>query len=191
MVFPFIKTPSTSKIYTLSLHDALPISSSRKLRACASSSSQWCRMSYAARCMRSEEHTSELQSHSEIVWRLLLEKKEVIRQNLPPVRHQVVAYDYGIKENILRRLRQNGFSVTVVPAATTAEAVLALNPDGVFLSNGPGDPAALPYAHEALRGLLGKKPIFGICLGHQVLGLAVGGKTFKLKFGHRGGNQPV
>jgi carbamoyl-phosphate synthase small subunit len=116
---------------------------------------------------------------------------EVIRQNLPAVRHRVVAYDYGIKENILRRLRQNGFSVTVVPAATTADEVLALNPDGIFLSNGPGDPSALPYAHESLRGLMGKKPIFGICLGHQVLGLAVGGKTFKLKFGHRGGNQPV
>jgi carbamoyl-phosphate synthase small subunit len=116
---------------------------------------------------------------------------EVIRQDLPSVRHRVVAYDYGIKENILRRLRQNGFSVTVVPAATTADEVLALNPDGVFLSNGPGDPSALPYAYEALRGLMGKKPIFGICLGHQVLGLAVGGKTFKLKFGHRGGNQPV
>jgi carbamoyl-phosphate synthase small subunit len=116
---------------------------------------------------------------------------EVIRQPLPPVRHRVVAYDYGIKENILRRLRQNGFGVTVVPATATADEVLALNPDGVFLSNGPGDPSALPYAHEALRGLMGKKPIFGICLGHQVLGLAVGGKTFKLKFGHRGGNQPV
>ena len=116
---------------------------------------------------------------------------EVIRQNLPPVRHRIVAYDYGIKENILRRLRQNGFSVTVVPAATTADEVLALDPDGVFLSNGPGDPSVLHYAYEALRGLLGKKPIFGICLGHQVLGLAVGGKTFKLKFGHRGGNQPV
>ena len=108
-----------------------------------------------------------------------------------PSRYRIVAYDYGIKENILRRLRQNGFSVTVVPAATTADEVLALNPDGVFLSNGPGDPSALPYAHESLRGLMGKKPIFGICLGHQVLGLAVGGKTFKLKFGHRGGNQPV
>ncbi len=116
---------------------------------------------------------------------------EVIRQTLPPVRHRVVAYDYGIKENILRRLRQNGFAITVVPATATADEVLALNPDGVFLSNGPGDPSALPYAHEALRGLMGKKPIFGICLGHQVLGLAVGGKTFKLKFGHRGGNQPV
>ncbi|HEY2615029.1 MAG TPA: glutamine-hydrolyzing carbamoyl-phosphate synthase small subunit [Chthoniobacterales bacterium] len=116
---------------------------------------------------------------------------EVIRQKLPPVRRRIVAFDYGIKENILRRLRQNGFAVTVVPAATTADEVLALNPDGVFLSNGPGDPSVLDYAHESLRGLMGKKPIFGICLGHQVLGYAVGGKTFKLKFGHRGGNQPV
>jgi carbamoyl-phosphate synthase small subunit len=116
---------------------------------------------------------------------------EVIRQALPPVRYRVVAYDYGIKENILRRLRQNGFAVTVVPASATADEVLARNPDGIFLSNGPGDPSALQYAHESLRDLMGKKPIFGICLGHQVLGLAVGGKTFKLKFGHRGGNQPV
>jgi carbamoyl-phosphate synthase small subunit len=116
---------------------------------------------------------------------------EVVRQALPRVRHRVVAYDYGIKENILRRLRQNGFAVTVVPAATAADEVLALNPDGIFLSNGPGDPSAVPYAHESLRALLGKKPIFGICLGHQILGFAVGGRTFKLKFGHRGGNQPV
>jgi len=116
---------------------------------------------------------------------------EITRQSLPPVRHRIVAYDYGIKENILRRLRQNGFGVTVVPAATTADEVLALAPDGIFLSNGPGDPSVLQYAHESLRGLMGKKPIFGICLGHQVLGFAVGGKTFKLKFGHRGGNQPV
>jgi len=114
-----------------------------------------------------------------------------VRHPLPPVRHRVVAYDFGIKENILRRLRQNGFGVTVVPAATSAEEVLALNPDGIFLSNGPGDPEAVPYAHESLRGLIGKKPIFGICLGHQILGFAVGGRTFKLKFGHRGGNQPV
>ncbi len=116
---------------------------------------------------------------------------EVVEQTLPPVRHRIVAYDYGIKENILRRLRQNGFGVTVVPAFASAAEVLALDPDGVFLSNGPGDPSALNYAHEAVRGLIGKKPIFGICLGHQVLGFAVGGKTFKLKFGHRGGNQPV
>jgi carbamoyl-phosphate synthase small subunit len=110
---------------------------------------------------------------------------------LPPIRYRVVAYDYGIKENILRQLRRHGFGVTVVPAATSATEVLAMNPDGVFLSNGPGDPAALGYAHEAMRGLIGKKPIFGICLGHQVLGFAFGGRTFKLKFGHRGGNQPV
>lgn len=113
------------------------------------------------------------------------------RRTVPPIRSHVVAYDYGLKENILRRLRQNGFAVTVVPAATTAAEVLALQPDGVFLSNGPGDPAALGYIHEAVRGLIGQKPIFGICLGHQVLGYAFGGRTFKLKFGHRGGNQPV
>ncbi len=110
---------------------------------------------------------------------------------LPPVRFRVVAFDYGMKRNILRLLRQKGFGVTVVPAATSAEEVLRLNPDGVFLSNGPGDPSALPYAHKAVRGLMEKKPIFGICLGHQVLGFAFGGSTFKLKFGHRGGNQPV
>jgi len=113
------------------------------------------------------------------------------KRALPPIRFRIAAYDYGIKENILRLLRQKGFSVTVVPASTTAGEVLALNPDGIFLSNGPGDPAALPYAHEAVRDLMGKRPIFGICLGHQVLGFAFGGSTFKLKFGHRGANQPV
>lgn len=116
---------------------------------------------------------------------------EVRNAALPSIRHQIVAYDYGMKENILRRLRQAGFGVTVVPASTSAADVLALKPDGVFLSNGPGDPAALHYAHDAVRGLMGKTPIFGICLGHQVLGYAFGGRTFKLKFGHRGGNQPV
>ena len=116
---------------------------------------------------------------------------ERTKRKLPPVRFRVVAYDYGLKENILRRLRQNGFSVTVVPAATSAKDALAFNPDGIFLSNGPGDPSALPYAHQAVHDLMGKKPIFGICLGHQVLGYAFGGRTFKLKFGHRGGNQPV
>jgi carbamoyl-phosphate synthase small subunit len=117
--------------------------------------------------------------------------EEVQRQALPAIRHQIVAYDFGMKENILRRLRQTGFGVTVVPAKTSADEVLALKPDGVFLSNGPGDPAALGYAHDAVHGLMGKTPIFGICLGHQVLGYAFGGRTFKLKFGHRGGNQPV
>ena len=114
-----------------------------------------------------------------------------IKPILPPARFRIVAYDYGIKENILRLLRQKGFRVTVVPAITTAEEVLALNPDGIFLSNGPGDPAVLAYAHKATRDLMGKKAIFGICLGHQILGFAFGGSTYKLKFGHHGANQPV
>jgi carbamoyl-phosphate synthase small subunit len=103
----------------------------------------------------------------------------------------VVAYDFGIKYNILRNLVEAGCRLRVVPAATAAEDVLALNPDGIFLSNGPGDPDAVPYAKENVRKLIGKKPIFGICLGHQIMGLALGGKTYKLKFGHHGGNQPV
>ena len=106
-------------------------------------------------------------------------------------RFHVVAYDFGIKRNILRLLAAQGCRVTVVPATASAEAVLALKPDGVFLSNGPGDPAACGYAITAVRQLLGQKPIFGICLGHQILGLALGADTYKLKFGHRGGNQPV
>jgi carbamoyl-phosphate synthase small subunit len=104
---------------------------------------------------------------------------------------RVVAYDFGIKRNILRRLSAYGCSVTVVPADTPAEAVLAMDPDGIFLSNGPGDPSAVTVAIRNVRALLGKKPVFGICLGHQILALALGGRTFKLKFGHRGGNHPV
>ena len=103
----------------------------------------------------------------------------------------VVAYDFGIKRNILRRLVQVGARVTVVPALTPAEDVLSLNPDGIFLSNGPGDPEPLQFQAQQVRKLIGKKPIFGICLGHQILGLALGGKTYKLKFGHRGANHPV
>jgi len=107
------------------------------------------------------------------------------------VQYHVVAYDFGIKRNILRQLARRDCRVTVVPAKTPADEVLAMNPDGVFLSNGPGDPAAVSYAIENVRQLLGKKPIFGICLGHQILALALGASTYKLKFGHRGGNQPV
>src|SRR2546421_10764638 len=103
----------------------------------------------------------------------------------------VVAYDFGIKSHILRNLTRCGARVTVVPSTTSAEDVLSLKPDGVFLSNGPGDPEPLEYAIKNVRHLLGKKPVFGICLGHQIMGLALGGKTYKLKFGHHGGNHPV
>jgi len=116
------------------------------------------------------------------------------RENLPRREGRifhVVAYDYGMKRNILELLWAEGFDVTVVPATTSARAVMALQPDGIFCSNGPGDPGAVSYAIETLRELVGQRPIFGICLGHQILGLALGAKRFKLKFGHRGANHPV
>ncbi len=114
-----------------------------------------------------------------------------IAAELPPDAPHVVALDYGMKWNIARQLRSVGCRVTVLPGTATAEEVLAHRPDGVLLSNGPGDPAPLVYAHKTIFELLGKKPIFGICLGHQLLALACGAKTYKLKFGHRGANQPV
>ena len=103
----------------------------------------------------------------------------------------VVAYDLGIKRNILRNLAQSGCEVRVVPASTSAESVLAMKPDGIFLSNGPGDPEGVPYMADSIKRLAGEAPIFGICLGHQILSLALGGQTYKLRFGHHGGNQPV
>lgn len=109
----------------------------------------------------------------------------------PKALYNVVAFDYGIKENILRLLVSHGCNVTVVPASMSAKEVLKRKPDGVFLSNGPGDPAAVTYAIDTVKALLGRVPIFGICLGHQILTLALGGKTYKLKFGHRGANHPV
>ncbi len=107
----------------------------------------------------------------------------------PPL--HVVAYDFGIKQNILRMLGREGCNVTVVPAETSAADVLSLKPDGVFLSNGPGDPEPVDYAVRAIRDMMGRVPVFGICLGHQLCGLALGGRTYKLKFGHHGGNHPV
>ena len=110
---------------------------------------------------------------------------------LPEAKYKVVAIDLGLKYNQLRMLRQAGFEVEVVPATTSAADILALNPDGLFLTNGPGDPASLDYIHKEIKELITKLPTFGICLGNQLLAHAYGGKTFKLKFGHRGGNQPV
>jgi len=131
---------------------------------------------------------------TESVWSL----DETLKSPQPPFTKggrggilRVIAYDFGIKQNILRNLVHSGFDVTVVPAHTPARDVLAKKPDGVFLSNGPGDPAAVKYGIENVSQILGKVPVFGICLGHQIMGLALGAKSYKLKFGHRGGNQPV
>ena len=106
-------------------------------------------------------------------------------------KYKIVALDFGLKYNQLRLLQERGCQIQVVPASTSSDDILAMNPDGIFLTNGPGDPAGVPGVVDTVRNLLGKKPIFGICLGHQILGLAYGGNTYKLKFGHRGSNQPV
>lgn len=126
-------------------------------------------------------------------WTELLWKREAGYPKLKEKRagYKVAAYDFGIKRNILRNLAEAGCDVVVVPASTPAEKVLEMNPDGIFLSNGPGDPDAVKYARENVAKLIGERPIFGICLGHQILSLALGGRTYKLKFGHRGANQPV
>jgi carbamoyl-phosphate synthase small subunit len=122
---------------------------------------------------------------------LPFEKADAAAQKSSHKRYRVVAYDYGIKQNILRLLVDGHCDVTVVPAKTSAEDVLALKPDGVFLSNGPGDPEPITYAVDNIRKLMGRVPVFGICLGHQLCGLALGGRTYKLKFGHHGSNHPV
>jgi carbamoyl-phosphate synthase small subunit len=116
---------------------------------------------------------------------------EAGRGQAPSPRFHVVAYDWGLKRAMLRLLAEQGCRITVVPSRTSAAEALALAPDGIFLTNGPGDPAAVAGARETVAALLGKVPVFGICLGHQILSLAVGARTYKLKFGHRGGNQPV
>jgi carbamoyl-phosphate synthase small subunit len=119
------------------------------------------------------------------------DKKTYLKTTALSLYRTVVVYDFGVKFNILRNLVDAGFNVSVVPAQTPAEAVLEMYPDGILLSNGPGDPETVKYGIENTKKLIGKKPIFGICLGHQILGLAMGGRTYKLKFGHHGGNHPV
>jgi len=148
----------------------------------------------AARPMEGRDLATEVSAPEPYTWEPRSWSPKDVARDMSTADVHVVVVDYGVKHNILRRLRDEGAKVTVVPAQTTAEAILALGPDGVLLSNGPGDPAALEGPIAQLRSLLERAPslpIFGICLGHQVLALALGGRTYKLKFGHHGGNHPI
>ena len=138
-----------------------------------------------------EVTTKKIYSWKDSVWKWQLSPPHPPLTKGGPGGGKVVVYDFGVKLTILRNLVDAGFDVTVAPAQTSAEEVLEMKPDGIVLSNGPGDPETVTYAVENTKKLMGKKPIFGICLGHQILGLAMGGKTYKLKFGHHGGNHPV
>lgn len=147
----------------------------------------------SAPCMAGQNLVNGVSTPQRYQWTEGVDPVSVSEKRVTPEERQfhVVAYDFGIKRNILRHLVEIGSRVTVVPAATSAEDILSLKPDGVFLSNGPGDPEVLDAQSAEIKKLIGKAPIFGICLGHQILGLALGGKTFKLKFGHHGANHPV
>ena len=150
------------------------------------------RKAKAAKPMEGTDFAKEVTASAAYEWSEGLWQAPGQAKPLPPIKHHVVAVDYGIKRGILRHLRSAGCHVTVVPAHTSAKDVLKLKPTGVFLSNGPGDPAPLDYAIDAVKEIVASKtPLFGICLGHQILGLALGGKTYKLKFGHHGANHPV
>jgi carbamoyl-phosphate synthase small subunit len=151
------------------------------------------RIARSAPPMTGQNLISKVSTQNRYEWTRGLEAVSVWHklESLEEAHFHVVAYDFGIKRNILRHLVQIGSHVTVVPASTTGEDVLSLKPDGVFLSNGPGDPEPLTHQSEQVKKLVGKVPVFGICLGHQILGLAFGGTTYKLKFGHHGANHPV